>query len=266
MHKIPVLGILIVAMTVQPCLCHGQSPYKLEWKKEIPLTVSGGLSLIAGQHLRNRVSLFTPDQFERLDAGVLNDADRLAVAYDSRHADDASDYVLQVSQFMPLLLLADDRSRAYFGEISVMYGETMLLANGLTQLIKYSVRRSRPYVYNPDTPTQQLQSANARASFVSGHTSATAAATFFTARVFADCYPESSLKPIVWTAAAIAPAVTGYLRVRAGKHYPTDVIGGYVLGALIGYGVPMLHRADRDRERRIMLDAGPNALSLTARF
>jgi len=26
------------------------------------------------------------------------------------------------------------------------------------------------------------------------------------------------------------PAIQGYLRVRAGKHFPTDVITGYIVG------------------------------------
>ena len=38
------------------------------------------------------------------------------------------------------------------------------------------------------------------------------------------------------------PAVTGYLRFKAGKHFPTDIIVGYGVGATIGYLVPELHK------------------------
>lgn len=46
----------------------------------------------------------------------------------------------------------------------------------------------------------------------------------------------------MWTGAAILPALTGITRVKAGKHYWTDVITGYAVGALVGTLTPLLHR------------------------
>ncbi len=34
----------------------------------------------------------------------------------------------------------------------------------------------------------------------------------------------------------------GYLRMKAGVHYPTDVIAGYTPGAAIGLIIPVLHK------------------------
>ena len=62
--------------------------------------------------------------------------------------------------------------------------------------------------------------------------------SFFTAKVFSDTNPNSKLRPWVWSSAALLPAVTGYLRVKGGKHFPTDVIVGYAVGAAIGILVP----------------------------
>lgn len=46
-----------------------------------------------------------------------------------------------------------------------------------------------------------------------------------------------------WTAPALAIAVTvGYSRVYVGVHYPSDVLGGMLLGAGIGYAVVRLAR------------------------
>ena len=84
-----------------------------------------------------------------------------------------------------------------------------------------------------------------RRSFLSGHTSNTAAMTFFFAKVFTDTHPDVKNKAIVWSVAAAIPAAIGYLRFEAGRHFPTDVLAGYALGAAIGYLVPALHLSDK---------------------
>ena len=42
--------------------------------------------------------------------------------------------------------------------------------------------------------------------------------------------------------AAALPALTGYLRIRAGRHYPSDVLVGYLVGGAVGYLIPTLHK------------------------
>ncbi len=61
------------------------------------------------------------------------------------------------------------------------------------------------------------------------------------------------------------PALTGYLRIRAGKHYPSDVLAGYALGALIGYAVPALHRKPT-ANRRLTLVPAASGVYLTYGF
>jgi len=58
--------------------------------------------------------------------------------------------------------------------------------------------------------------------------------------VYHDLNPNSDFDPVIWTTAALIPAITGYLRVKGGKHFPTDVVVGYVVGALVGILVPRL--------------------------
>ena len=89
-----------------------------------------------------------------------------------------------------------------------------MLNAGVTLLTKYTVRRIRPFNFDPNTSLEKKTSVNAKASFFSGHTSITATNSFFTAKVFSDYYPDSKWKPMVWTVAASIPAITGYLRVR----------------------------------------------------
>jgi len=80
-------------------------------------------------------------------------------------------------------------------------------------------------------------------SFFSGHTTQSAANSFFAARVFSDYTKSTRAKVLVWTGAALYPALVGHLRRETGHHFNTDVIVGYCVGALIGYLVPELHRA-----------------------
>src|SRR4029077_16601723 len=93
-------------------------------------------------------------------------------------------------------------------------------------------------------PLSARKGATVKESFFSGHTSNAATATFFGARVFTDLRPHSKLVPFVWIAAAGVPAFTAYSRYKAGKHFPSDVVVGYIVGASIGYFVPQLHKYD----------------------
>ena len=90
-----------------------------------------------------------------------------------------------------------------------------------------------------------------RESFFSGHTSQTAAATFLFANVITDYHPtmRPGLKTGLWIFAATVPAVEGYLRVQAGKHFPTDVITGYVIGATSGWAITRLHRYQKTHSK-----------------
>ena len=118
----------------------------------------------------------------------------------------------------------------------------MTINGGLTNISKAVFQRPRPFVFADDWDPERIIKSGDQAAFVSGHTSGSAAASFFFARVFSDYFPDSKLKPYVWSIAISLPALTGYFRVRAGKHYPTDVIAGYLLGASIGYIIPTLHK------------------------
>lgn len=109
---------------------------------------------------------------------------------------------------------------------------------------------------------------SARYSFFSGHTSSAAAMSFFTAKVFSDYFPDSKWKPLVWTMAATLPALTGYFRIKGGKHYPTDVIMGYTVGALIGFFVPYIHQTKwkPKKEQDLSFRLQPTGISLRWRL
>ena len=141
--------------------------------------------------------------------------------------------------------------------------ETNIFVETGTDLLKSSIKRTRPYAYNPNFPKEEKYKKNAQKSFISGHASLTAANTFFFAKVFSDYYPNSKWKPLVWTIAVTIPAWTGVERVLAGKHFPSDVISGYIFGAACGYFIPHMHKIV-GTEQAINLQAMPFANDLSS--
>lgn len=73
----------------------------------------------------------------------------------------------------------------------------MAITGAVFSLTDGLVVRSRPYVYGNIAPIEKRISATAQRSFFAGHTAATAAATFFAAKVFQDMNPNSKAKPYV---------------------------------------------------------------------
>jgi membrane-associated phospholipid phosphatase len=65
--------------------------------------------------------------------------------------------------------------------------------------------------------------------------------------VLHDYFPERKWTKITWGAAAVVPAWTGYQRYKAGKHFPTDVIAGYLVGGACGILIPELHKSPKNR-------------------
>jgi membrane-associated phospholipid phosphatase len=96
-------------------------------------------------------------------------------------------------------------------------------------------------------------SGNARNSFFAGHVALVGTSTFFTAKVFSDYHPDSKLRYLFWGAAAVATGATGYLRHRAGKHFPSDVLIGTAVGTLSGILVPTFHKTKLMKKQNFTL-------------
>lgn len=243
-----VFFIILLFFSSFPSLT-AQSPYQLQLKQEL-IYAGTGIGLTAfGAYLRGKSPIFTPDELTTFDPQDVNTFDRIATGLNSDRADRASDVLLYSSFALPTLALFDQKTRRDVPIILALWGEVVAINRGTTLIFKHTLQRPRPLVFNPNVDLSFKQANDVRASFISGHTSKTTSNFWFMAKVFSDYYPDSPLKPVVWGLAIAAPAVNGYLRVRAGKHYPTDVIGGYVVGAAIGFLVPHLHRKDRKNDR-----------------
>ena len=188
------------------------------------------------------------ERISSLDENSINRFDRIATSYSSLTAKKASDFFFYGTLSMPSLFVFSKKMRKDVRDISLIYGETLFFTTGLTIITKSVTHRIRPLAYNSNFSIDDKTTRNARFSFFSGHVSIVATSSFFTAKVFSDYYLNSKWKPFIWGAAATFPAITGYLRVRAGRHFPTDVITGYAVGAFIGYFVPHIHKRKKRNE------------------
>lgn len=214
-------------------------PYYLSLKRDIPYSVAALGTVLLSDELERQVPTVT---LAEIDLETLPFFDRIPDGFRSKRARLWSDYTRDAAKYLPLLMLFDKSSRKDAPKLALLFAESLYLTKGITDATKAVVRRPRPYVrdFLPDLNPEVTR--EDRASFFSGHTSGAAVGGFFFARVFSDYFPNSKLKPYAWIAGAGLPALTGYLRVKAGRHYPSDVVVGYLVGGLIGYGIPALHR------------------------
>jgi membrane-associated phospholipid phosphatase len=241
--------IFTIFLIIISFLAYGQkenslskSPYEVNLKKDLPILGLGiGLKL-TGEILKRNVSPLSPQQILSLNTGSLNALDRTATSNYSRTARDFSDVFQYSSYGFSFLLLLDKKRRKDYLSIGTMAFEVWSINSGLTNITKSLVKRPRPFLFNPDVSLDDKTLNTGRLSFFSGHTSKVASMSFLTAQLFSDYYPDSKWKPVVWTAAFVLPATTGFLRYKGGKHYPTDIVIGLAAGAVIGLTIPRIHR------------------------
>ena len=110
-----------------------------------------------------------------------------------------------------------------------------------SQAAKASVRRFRPRAY----PTSTLGAPSRLAkdqtnSFFSGHASAISSSLFYTATIIAQ-KSSSTHAAIAYASASVLSIYGSWLRVKAGGHFPTDVLTGLIWGGAVGHIIPRQH-------------------------
>lgn len=236
------LIILLVFAVSFSSYSQKDSPYELSWAKDGTWVGVGlGLNGLGFKLIQDKEDL-TAQELSEISKDDVPGIDRWAAGNYSENADNISYYPFYGSFAVPFVMMLTKDYSPHAGQISVLFIETMATTGALYTITAGSINRSRPLVYNESIPDNERRESGARRSFFAGHTAATAAATFFAAKIFNDFNPDSWARPYVWTAAALVPAYVGYLRLEAGKHFLTDNIVGYSIGALSGILIPELHK------------------------
>jgi membrane-associated phospholipid phosphatase len=131
-------------------------------------------------------------------------------------------------------LLTDDDGMLFK---SLEIGTATILNIGATTLLKYTIRRDRPYTTYADIIPKELEDSP---SFPSYHTSA----AFTTATSLSLSYPRwYVIAPTYLWACSV-----GYSRLYLGAHYPSDVFCGALLGAGSAWVTHRISRWYQDKQ------------------
>jgi membrane-associated phospholipid phosphatase len=234
------------------------SVYRIHWPADLTtMAVAGAAWLTPELFLDDLVTPKCP--CERVDVPAI---DRVALGRSSSFSGDASQVaVLTMLSLPPLLDALDVRlsggSWAHVGEDVLVMSEALLVNGGINELAKVAVQRPRPFAYDG----RSLSDSDSYLSFYSAHTSNAFAVGMAYASTFALRHPDSDYRYLVYGAVIAGGGTTGLFRVLAGKHFPSDVIVGAMVGSAVGLTVPLLHR-----RREVQVVVGPGAVGLVGSF
>ena len=251
--RVFVEGVVIVASILlafaTPCAASQVQEsflYELDQRLDLSLT-AGGVTLFAGAAAAYwGQEPLTREEIDWLDPADINGFDRSATTQWSPTARDVSNGLVLPLMAAPLVLAIATPGSRQSWTVAAMYGQVLLVGNGLGELLNGVTNRTRPFVYNrdPDIPDEARFEVEARRSFPSGHTTNAFAAAVFLSSVYAKLHPGSFARTWIWAGSLTLAATTGYMRYQGGKHFPTDIISGAIIGSLLGWGVPKLHEVD----------------------
>jgi membrane-associated phospholipid phosphatase len=176
----------------------------------------------------------------------LSPFDRYAVGRESVPWTVFSDVALAVSLVAPLAYLALESltlpTQQPFGDFfndAMVMAESLALTATMQTVLKFAFRRPRPSNY---LPGQGAANIDLQLSLPSGHAAMVAAATTALTTTIFLRHPDSQVRYVALTAGLALSVLTGFARVQAGFHFPTDAITALMLGGAVGFAVPILHR------------------------
>lgn len=155
-----------------------------------------------------------------------------------------SDALVAVTLVAPAALNLGPRADEAAGQRMLLYAEGLGVNLLLNTVVKYLVQRPRPYTYSGDPRIAAIaveQGADSRLSFYSAHSAMTFGAAVTGSYLYAAASDDPDARAVVWGTTLALAASAANLRVRAGKHFYSDVAVGALVGAGIGFAVPALH-------------------------
>lgn len=170
---------------------------------------------------------------------TINSFDRYFIKDYSKTIDISSDVLVGFAFASPLLFSATNLKE--LPTITIMYLETLLLAKGTVDNLKFFASRTRPYMYYENYPKEFIEDGDWCKSWPSGHTTYTFATAAFLTYTFSKYNPDSNWKYVISGASYAIAISVGAMRIASGCHFATDVLTGAIIGTAWGFLVPYLH-------------------------
>ncbi len=226
----------------------GIHPYNVNIWLSGSIALAGGVANFLGipslLHKQNISAL----EIQNLNRDIIRGFDRWALNLDPSNTaiyTTLGDVTMDLCLAAPAALAFNKKVKQDWGKMLIMYLETMSLTSDvytISFLGPHYQNKFRPVVYYEAVPYATKLDGNNRNSFYSGHAAATAAATFFLTKVYCDYHPDlGGKKYLLYIAASIPPLLCGYFRVMSLRHFPSDVMAGFGIGAVCGILIPEIH-------------------------
>ncbi|MFT3910698.1 MAG: phosphatase PAP2 family protein [Ferruginibacter sp.] len=230
-----------------------QPVYKIKKGIDYPLTIAtAAWGILGSQKIYGRDTI-PSSEIMGLDRKTINNVDRWVSYNYSKAAAKVSDYFFVGSMPFPLILLFDKKIRKDGPKVGVLYLEAIGITSAVYVTSAMLADRHRPYSYNPDVDMGKRTRGGARNSFFAGHVAIVATSMFFTAQTYINYHPEMKNKWILYTGAGLITSTTGYLRLKAGQHFLTDVLTGAAIGTLSGLLTPYFHKIRHFENARLTI-------------
>lgn len=237
-------------MILTLCLCipgliFGQDStkvYRINKYIDYPIIAAGIAGTAYGAHLRGNKDKSDSLLIKSLKRTSGFAMDKFAMENSSESAGKLSDILFVGGFLLPPALLLNDRVNDNTGDYLTLFLESMAVTGGFYWMTAGLYDKYRPYAYNHNVPMSRRTSHSAKNSFYAGHVAVTATGTFFLAKAFDD-HSENKLATVgMYSFATAATVASGYLRMKGGYHFPSDVLIGAAAGAASGILVPQLHK------------------------
>jgi hypothetical protein len=183
----------------------------------------------------------TPLQLDVLSSEDVFVIDRKATQNWSPMHARISDAGLLICVLSPLVFTGNSSIRNNALVTGMIYSQTLFLTTSFTMFSKSMTKRVRPFAYNESLTQETRTEKDVTRSFFSGHTSLAFCSAVFTSTVFSKHHSNKKAHYLIWGSSLALASSVGVLRYTSGKHFPTDIIAGAIVGSVIGYAVPKLH-------------------------
>ncbi len=203
--------------------------YNFKPKREYPVLIGSTAVFGTSLYLQSRVKPLSIGEINQLNASDINRFDRYACSQWNTKIKTSSDILAAASVLLPAYFILNTTTRKESFKIVNVSLQSFMTAQALANVLKLS-KRNRPFLYNPNVELSEKLKSDSRMSFFSAHTTTVASACFSFAFAHKAYFPNSKANPYILGSAFVVPAIEGLLRVKAGKHFPTDVITGYLVG------------------------------------